>query len=300
MYIGYIYKITCLKNNKCYVGSKVSKKFVENYWSSSLNKNYWDDLKKYGKENFKREILCWCKTKIDLRQKEKAYILSENALTSKGGYNQALGANTIIFTETVKNKMKLSAKIRWKKLTAEEKNKYSEFRRRIALDPNGTIQSKAYKEKMSKIVKGRKRYTNGKIDIFIKGPCPEGFYPGTHHSPKKGIKQTVEQRNNLSKKHLSLNIGKKWWNDGNIQKFQKECPGIEWKAGRLNPHWNSRKIFKHKCLCIELNKIFQSIKEAALWLNIKDYPLETVRCAITRCCNKKIDDAFNYHWKYID
>ena len=84
-YIGYIYKIT-LPNNKSYVGSKMSSIFVEEYWGSSGNKQYWKDLEFYGKENCKREILCWCKTKEDLLKKESNLIISHNVL-SPNGYN---------------------------------------------------------------------------------------------------------------------------------------------------------------------------------------------------------------------
>lgn len=301
MNIGYIYKITCLANNRVYVGSKLSEIFIESYWSSSKNSEYWDDLKKYGKENFKREILCWCKTKDELRKKENEFILSENALVSNGGYNQASGAGMIIFSEEVKNKMRIAAKNRWESMSKEQKLSFANKKREQALDPNGKMQSKEYKEHMSKVCSGFHTYTNGKIDIKTKEPCPEGFYLGISN-PNRHISRshTKETKQKFSEQRAGLYINKHWWNNGVEQRFCEKCPGEEWHKGRLNPHWNKRQIFKHKCYCIEKNLVFSSIKEAAIWLNLENIRLETIRCNISRCCNGNKDEAYGYHWKYID
>ena len=63
MTFGYVYSITS-PVGKTYVGSKQSSEFVEDYWGSSHNPEFWNDLKKYGKENFKRMILCFCESKV--------------------------------------------------------------------------------------------------------------------------------------------------------------------------------------------------------------------------------------------
>lgn len=300
MNIGYIYKITCLINNKIYVGSKLSKTFVESYWSSSLNNDYWNDLKQYGKENFKREILCWCKTKKELREKEKQYIILENALTSKGGYNQALGANTIIFTENIKDKMKMSAKLRWQSLTEKEKQLYSELHKKIALDPKGKMQSKEYKEKMSKICTGRRTYNNGKIQIITKGTPPKGFVLGSlNPSPLIGTKRSKEICKKLSEIRMGKVANKKWWTNGKQQKFCEQCPGKEWYNGRLNANWNKARK-KHHCKCIETGLYFKSIMEAVKWLNIPNMEISTVYYYINECCKHNKENAFNYHWEYVE
>lgn len=301
MNIGYIYKITCLVNNRIYVGSKLSKNFVESYWGSSKNEDFWNDLNQYGKENFKREILCWCTSVEELREKEHEYILLENALTYKGGYNQALGAHTIIFDENVRKKMRKAARNRWNNISVEERQAFAEKKRQQALDPNGTMQSAEYKEKMRKVSTGFRTYTNGKIDIKTKGPCPEGFYPGTSN-PNKHLsrKMSLESRQKMSEQRIGRVAGCHWWNNGIEQKFCKECPGNNWIKGRLNPHWNQREIQCHKCYCVEKDIIFNSVKEAAEWLNIPNRRIDTVRCNITRCCNGKCPNIYGYHWKYVD
>lgn len=56
-------------------------------------------------------------------------------------------------------------------------------------------------------------------------------------NPNYGHKWNEEQRENLRKQNLGKEIY--WWNNGVINTMAKECPGIEWKRGRLGG-------FKHK------------------------------------------------------
>lgn len=301
--IGYIYKITCLLNNRCYVGSKLSKIFVESYWSSSKNDDFWNDLKQYGKANFKREILRWCKTREELREKEEEYILSEKCLTLDGGYNQAYRAGTILFTPDICKKISNSLKNSWKRKSIEEKQKFAEKKRQQALDPNGKMQSKEYKDNMRKICTGRKVYNNGKVDIAIKSECPpEGFVLGSlHQHPNKGKKLSQEICIKFSVARKGKPIGKKWWNNGEICKFCHQQPGPEWVRGRLNCEWNKTRIIaKHKCRCIEKNLNFNGIKEAAIWLKIENELINTVRYKINACCSGKYKTAYGYHWEYVE
>ncbi len=76
-----IYKTTNLINGKYYIGK--DEKNNSNYLGSGkILKN---SIKKYGKENFKKEILEFCKTKNELNEKEKYWIETLSATTF--GYN---------------------------------------------------------------------------------------------------------------------------------------------------------------------------------------------------------------------
>jgi hypothetical protein len=55
MYIGYVYKTTNLNNGRCYIGKRTKPIFDENYFGSGAALQ--SAIKKYGKENFKVEIL---------------------------------------------------------------------------------------------------------------------------------------------------------------------------------------------------------------------------------------------------
>lgn len=102
---GFIYKITNLISNKCYIGKKqmvsVKKmpplkgrknkrhKEVETDWrtytSSSNELNA--DIEKHGKDNFKFEILMFCNSKWELAYYETKIQFELDVLVSENFYN---------------------------------------------------------------------------------------------------------------------------------------------------------------------------------------------------------------------
>ena len=115
---GFIYRITNLENNKCYIGkkqlqSKINKKLGKKEQaalptqrgrkvtkklviSESNWKEYWgsckpllEDLKNLGEDKFKREILMICKSKKLLTYWEAAYQIKEDVLT-RDTYNDTI------------------------------------------------------------------------------------------------------------------------------------------------------------------------------------------------------------------
>lgn len=74
---GYVYRVT-LPNKYSYIGSHQSETFDEYYWGSSENYKYWKALFLAGKENVKREILCWCETYEELIKAEYQAMLDNN------------------------------------------------------------------------------------------------------------------------------------------------------------------------------------------------------------------------------
>ena len=54
----YIYKVTNLETGQYYIGSQCSGKIIGvNYFTSSTNKEFWDDFKTYKEEKYKIEIV---------------------------------------------------------------------------------------------------------------------------------------------------------------------------------------------------------------------------------------------------
>lgn len=221
---GYIYKITCLKNNRCYVGQKRKAVFDEKYWGSSKNKEYIADLKLYGKENFKREILYWANSQEELNQKEVDFILSENALCNLGGYNLWINRQQSEWNNKTKEKHhKALLKAVKSKEWREKHKKISEARRGIKMSSEfckkvseslrtsekrkKTMASIEYRENMSTIIKNSKAH--------------QKWYK---NSELRKIRYNKEVRNKISQKIKEFSKGRHWYTNGTINKFCFNCP----------------------------------------------------------------------------
>lgn len=83
----YIYKTTNLINGKIYIGktTRTCEYSKENYMGSGTYIQM--AFKKYGKENFKKEILEYADNKQDLSKLESKYISEHNSADMSIGYN---------------------------------------------------------------------------------------------------------------------------------------------------------------------------------------------------------------------
>lgn len=88
MKYGFIYITTNNLNNKKYIGMKKYSKGWETYLGSS--KTLLSDILKYGKDNFKREIIEECDNAKDLQDKEIYYLEINNVLDNDLFYNQSI------------------------------------------------------------------------------------------------------------------------------------------------------------------------------------------------------------------
>ena len=133
---GYIYKITNLKNNKIYIGQHKGEVFDKRYFGSG--KIIKLAFEKYGKENFKIEILEWCNSFEELNKKEEYYIEHYNSRNNDIGYNIRLGGIQSLMDERTKEKIHKNALInpnygmKGKKQSDLCKQKNSEIHKGIA------------------------------------------------------------------------------------------------------------------------------------------------------------------------
>lgn len=84
----YIYLTTNLINGKKYIGQHKGKP-NDKYFGSGTT--ILKALKKYGKENFQKEILCYCNTREEADEQEKYYIAKFNAVEDENFYNNSEG-----------------------------------------------------------------------------------------------------------------------------------------------------------------------------------------------------------------
>lgn len=269
--IGYIYKITSPEGRE-YIGLKKSEVFVESYWSSSQNEEYWNDLKKFGKDKFKREIICWCYSLEELNEKEQYWIEHSNALANKGGYNLCTTFPQIVWTDSMKLKNSIIKKEYFShkenkiKISIAMKNseKYKESRKTVGKAISKSLlnlgkeekeakysftQTAEFKEKIKQNSIGKHWYNNGKENIFAI-ECPEGYVEGMLETKRKGQQFTEEHKESLSK----ARIGKRWWTNGIDSICDYECPE-GWYAGRTvkrdqpKKWWNNGKENKQAIEC---------------------------------------------------
>ena len=76
--VGYVYRVTNLINGRTHIGQHKKRFFDKNYYGSGLLISR--EVKKYGKRNFKIEILDWAKTIDQLNELETKYIAKEKTL----------------------------------------------------------------------------------------------------------------------------------------------------------------------------------------------------------------------------
>lgn len=91
MSYGFVYMTTNLINGKKYIGQKKYGRNCDSYLGSGRVLK--QAIEKYGKENFKREILEECDTKVELDKAEKNWISFYNASNDEMFYNIALGGD---------------------------------------------------------------------------------------------------------------------------------------------------------------------------------------------------------------
>ena len=121
----YIYKITNLINGKIYIGQTT--KIDPDYFGSGLLISY--SIKKYGKENFKKEILEYCTTKEELNNREKYWIKELNSQDKNIGYNIAFGGEGGRLCENEWKKGKTYDEVYGVEKSTEIKRKFSEKRK---------------------------------------------------------------------------------------------------------------------------------------------------------------------------
>lgn len=218
-----IYETTNLINGKKYIGIHKTSNIEDGYIGSGLALE--KAVNKYGKENFKREILEFCSSYDELINKEKIYV-DKDWVKDKSNYNLKTGGQSSgILSDESKNKISDTLKRKYKNgeilidfnfkdgMTPWNKNK---------LD----IYSEISLEKMSESAK--KRYESDESHGFKKtsnkSPWNKGLKTGPQsEETKKKKSETLKNRYNEKEHHAK---GKTPWNKG------KTGVQVPWNKGK--------------------------------------------------------------------
>jgi len=152
-----IYKTINLINGKFYIGKHQTCDPFDNYLGSG--KQLKQAIKKYGRKNFKKEILFDFETEEEMNQKEKE-IITEDFVNSDDNYNLGIGgeggANFKGKTHSEETKAKMKAKALERKLKGFTRPQKEETKEKISKTLSGISFSFDRRKNMSEGAKKRK------------------------------------------------------------------------------------------------------------------------------------------------
>ena len=243
---GYIYKTTNLINNKFYIGQHKHKTFDVNYFGSGniITKA----IKKYGKSNFKCEIIEKCNNKTNLNNKEIYWInkLNPDYNISTGGTGGNLG-------NEVNKRISNTLKDHWKTgkvyhhITSGFKKGYIPWNKGLKGTFLGRHHTEETRKKISKKNKGRIISLKQRLEhsLRMKGhKCSEETREkmrlhNSMHNPIYVEKARISRLRNLKKK--------RWITNGMEDRLIKldsidKYVHAGWRIGRVNTRGKQNKL----------------------------------------------------------
>jgi len=233
-----IYKITNRLNNKIYIGAHATKNINDNYMGSGtvLKKAF----KKYGIENFDKDILYTLETEEEMYNKE-AELVNESFIKREDTYNLKLGG---IGGWTYINKNKLNQTEKAKKASLKNLEKANEKNRELVskgLHRKGFTHSKETKEKMSKNQNrkhmGEANPSYGKKWFNKEGKNKLILEEDFEKYISEGWVRGMNQKKADIKGKANPSYGKKWFTNGIKNKLSSEKDSLDlisdgWVRGR--------------------------------------------------------------------
>jgi hypothetical protein len=220
-----LYKTINLLNNKTYIGIHKTNDLEDDYLGSGVA--FKKALKKYGKENFKREILEFCNSYDELLEREKI-LVNEDWIRDNSNYNLKTGGQSSgLLSDESKNKISETLKKKYENGEIIAVNRLNNIPWNKG--HKGTY-SEEYRKKISDSSKGREPWNKG-----LKG-VQEGWCKGLKLGPmteeeKEKRSKTLKERWKIHKHH---SIGVEPWNKGlkgsqeawnkGVEMEKSECP----------------------------------------------------------------------------
>ena len=154
-----IYRITNMINGKKYIGKHSTTDVYDGYFGSGIAIK--QAINKYGIDNFKKEIICYCDNEEELKEMEKYHIKKEGTFSK--GYNLTLGGEGILgykHTEDSIRKASDSRK-RYYEENPEMREKISEMAKKRVGKLNSFYGRKLSQEHIDKLTVSRVKAITG-------------------------------------------------------------------------------------------------------------------------------------------
>lgn len=259
-----VYKTTNLVNGKFYIGQDTNNN--PDYFGSGVKIKL--AMKKYGKDNFRKEILEYCKTQEALNEREKFWIKETKAIEL--GYNLAEGGfGCSNMSDEIKQKISKSKK--GVRLSEQTKQRMScsargrkvseETKQKLSLANIGKKLSDEHIEKMRQSHLGKKLPEEQKIKI---GEKSKGRKMSEEAKLKISRSRTGKKHPKETKKRISeVQRGKKL-TDSHKEKISKASIGNTRRKGKPQSEEAKRKIAKasaERTHSIETRKKISAIQD---------------------------------------
>lgn len=194
MYYGYVYITTNIQNKKVYIGQHKKSQYDSHYFGSGTL--LLKAINKYGKENFKNEVICFCNNKEYLDKMEKFFIKYYKSQDLSIGYNLEYGGQGGDITDYLKENGKYES---WHNQLIGKNNPMYESGKR-GIHPKGMLgkhQSDEYKNIL------RDKMLNHEYNPMNNGKV---IWGETHEHPRgmKNHSQTNHQKDVASKTHRGV------------------------------------------------------------------------------------------------
>lgn len=289
----FIYETTNLINGKKYIGKHITDNLDDGYLGSGIVLQ--NAIKKYGRENFKREILEFCENEEQCYELEYEYIKNANAYSSSNYYNLSEGGKG--FTSKF-------AKDLW------ERDGYREHMNKEKIK---LWQKEEYRKHMSEAHKGHEVSEENREKMRIR---TKKLWESKEHREK--VKLAMKNLSAEKRMNISNAQKRKWGNKEYKEKMRQiqikaqNNPEINEKRRNLlkenNPMWideNKKKISEirsKKIICLNTLQIFKNAEDVVSKFKSIDDATSIRQCCrgITKHCGIDMNTNKPLLWEYYN
>jgi len=306
--MGCVYRVTCLANNKQYIGKtkhSLERRRIQHhsYAKNHTKSLFHKALLKYGHDAFRWEVLYQSDDELALYQKEKEYIVECHTMVPTG-YNLTTGGDgnyNVHFDDAWRVKNKARAVALGKSVyCVETDNVYTsiaEASRILQVSATSISGCCRRKEHRSNNMHHFCYNTVDAVlelkDAFLRNDL-NVVYPSTEiarfnrSQAQKGKKMSPE----FCARRREIMLQANPWKG----KHPSEDALVKMSENRKGKCLGTTNGSAHAVYCIELDKTFSPIKQAGEELELP----KKAGSNISSCCTGRIPSAYGYHWRYAD